>query len=93
MKSANINCVILLLQFQLLTSVLFQNQDDSLEDDISSNTSNGFFSDLTVGTTQQNFIKTRDKHVLRIDLYDKLTEFFPESLAQPRENLINLMRL
>lgn len=35
----------------------------------------------------------RKIHTRRIELYDKLSEFFPESLTQPRANLIDLLPL
>lgn len=82
-----------LLQFQSLTSILFQERNDMSVDTSNPNTSNDILSDLAAGMTQQQCTKSRNIHNLRIELYDKLAEFFPESLAQPRTNLIDLLPL
>lgn len=76
-------------QFQLLTAVLFRKQNNS-EDASHSNT---ILNELTTGVTAQQRVNSRDVHNLRTELYDKLSEFFPESLTQPRTNLIDLLPL
>ncbi|KAJ8686742.1 hypothetical protein QAD02_022536 [Eretmocerus hayati] len=75
-------------EFQLLASRLFQDrnsctslmmQDDSDTADI-----------IALSATESLEMKM---HMRRTELYDKLSEFFPESLTQPRVNLIDLLPL
>ncbi|XP_066584109.1 muskelin [Prorops nasuta] len=75
-------------EFQLLTSSLFR-ESTSLQDEDSADSSQILLNTF-VGTSGQY---TRNTHTLRTELYDKLTEFFPESLTQPRANLIDLVPL
>ncbi|XP_046436398.1 muskelin isoform X1 [Neodiprion lecontei] len=80
-------------EFQLLASVLFREQersmDNSLDLDPASSTSS---SDRINSVVPKNFTM-HDIHARRTELFDKLTEFFPESLTQPRANLIDLLPL
>lgn len=48
---------------------------------------------INMDTSSLCYSTTRDIHSLRTELYDKLTEFFPESSTQPRANLIDLLPL
>ncbi|XP_050461630.1 muskelin isoform X2 [Cataglyphis hispanica] len=79
-------------EFQLLTSILFRIQNNLSEDASQSNT---ILNEVAAGTTtaQEGTNVERDVHNLRTELYDKLVEFFPESLTQPRANLIDLLPL
>ncbi|XP_015597500.1 muskelin isoform X2 [Cephus cinctus] len=80
-------------EFQLLVSVLFQTKDqpDSNVDETSSTDS--WNSSLGNILTAHKNLTPRDIHIRRRELYDKLTEFFPENLTQPRANLIDLLPL
>jgi len=49
--------------------------------------------ELTTDVATQQCTNARDVHNLRTELYDKLAEFFSESLTQPRANLIDLLPL
>ena len=48
------------------------------------------FSNL-LGLMSNDMAKTL--HIHRTNLYDKLSEFFPDSLTQPRWNLVDLLPL
>ncbi|CAD1479858.1 unnamed protein product, partial [Heterotrigona itama] len=79
-------------EFQLLTSLLFREQN--LRGARNSNGSDAVLGNLVDMDTSSFWCSTtRDIHTLRTELYDKLTEFFPESSTQPRANLIDLLPL
>ncbi|XP_012154161.1 muskelin 1 isoform X2 [Megachile rotundata] len=81
-------------EFQLLTSILFREQNSLLGEAANSNNPNAVLGNLVNMDTSSLYCPTtRDIHTLRTELYDKLTEFFPESLTQPRANLIDLLPL
>ncbi|XP_014471613.1 PREDICTED: muskelin [Dinoponera quadriceps] len=80
-------------EFQSLTSVLFRERNDASVTASDPNTSNDILSDLAAGMAQQQCRKSRNVHNLRTELYDELAEYFPESMAQPRANLIDLLPL
>ncbi|XP_001607967.2 muskelin [Nasonia vitripennis] len=75
-------------EFQLLASILFRDQNTSMseptqeDDDISD----------ILGLPSTDFGE-QSLHTRRTELYDKLSEFFPESLTQPRANLMDLLPL
>lgn len=79
-------------EFQLLTSLLFREQN-LLGEATNSNSSDAVLGNLVNMDTSLCYSTTRDIHTLRTELYDKLTEFFPESSTQPRANLIDLLPL
>ncbi|XP_017793080.1 PREDICTED: muskelin [Habropoda laboriosa] len=76
-------------EFQLLTSLLFREQTSLLGEATNYSNSSG----TILGNLVNTDTTTRDIHTSRIELYDKLTEFFPESSTQPRANLIDLLPL
>ncbi|XP_033315653.1 muskelin isoform X1 [Bombus bifarius] len=81
-------------EFQLLTSLLFREQNSLLGEATNSNSSDAVLGNLiNMDTSSLCYSTTRDIHSLRTELYDKLTEFFPESSTQPRANLIDLLPL
>ncbi|KAL2740581.1 muskelin [Vespula squamosa] len=80
-------------EFQLLTSILFREQTRSLDEAVSSNSASSTVLGNFLGMNTDQYITVRNVHTLRIELYDKLAEFFPESLTQPRVNLIDLLPL
>lgn len=80
-------------EFQLLTSILFREQNSLLGESTNSNDSGGVIGNLVNTSTSLYCPTGRDIHTLRTELYDKLTEFFPDSLTQPRANLIDLLPL
>ncbi|XP_053982372.1 muskelin [Hylaeus anthracinus] len=80
-------------EFQLLTSILFREQNSLIGEATNSNSSGSMIENLVNTGTSLYCPTTRDIHTLRTELYDKLTEFFPESLTQPRANLIDLLPL
>ncbi|XP_034941544.1 muskelin [Chelonus insularis] len=72
--------------FQLLTSVLFCEQDllmRNLKDSEECNASDQNKSDILM----------KEFHQRRTELFDKLMKFFPEKLTQPRANLTDLLLL
>lgn len=77
----------------MLTSILFREQTRSLDEAASSNSASSTVLGNFLGMNTDQCITVRNVHTLRIELYDKLAEFFPESLTQPRINLINLLPL
>ncbi|XP_012278648.1 muskelin isoform X2 [Orussus abietinus] len=79
-------------EFQSLTSVLFREQDRMMEN-LSYNDDFRASLNCFPGDNTQQSLTARDIHIRRTELYDKLTEFFPESLTQPRVNLIDLLPL
>ncbi|XP_078047275.1 muskelin 1 [Augochlora pura] len=81
-------------EFQLLTSILFREQNSVLGEAMNSNSSaNLLFENFCHMTGSMYAQNGRDVHTLRTELYDVLTEFFSESLTQPRANLIDLLPL
>lgn len=76
----------------MLTSLLFREQN-LLGEATNSNSSDAVLGNLVNMDTSLCYSTTRDIHTLRTELYDKLTEFFPESSTQPRANLIDLLPL
>ncbi|KAK2582051.1 hypothetical protein KPH14_002756 [Odynerus spinipes] len=80
-------------EFQLLTSILFREQTKSLEEATGSSTASSAVLGNFLGMNTNRCVTLRNIHTLRIELYDKLAEFFPESLTQPRVNLIDLLPL
>ncbi|XP_046813351.1 muskelin isoform X2 [Vespa crabro] len=80
-------------EFQLLTSILFREQTRSLDEAAGSNSASSTVLGNFLGMNTDQCITVRNVHTLRIELYDKLAEFFPESLTQPRVNLIDLLPL
>ncbi|KAI4496372.1 hypothetical protein M0804_000182 [Polistes exclamans] len=80
-------------EFQLLTSVLFREQTRSLDETADSNPTSSAVSSNFIDINTDQYVKIGKVHALRIELYDKLAEFFPDSLAQPRVNLIDLVSL
>lgn len=89
LANRSLRLVIFSSQFQLLTSILFRKQSN-FEDASHSKT---LLNELTTGVATQQCVNARDVHNLRTELYNKLAEFFPESLTQPRANLIDLLPL
>lgn len=77
----------------MLTSILFREQTRSLDEAASSNSASSTVLGNFLGMNTDQYITIRNVHTLRIELYDKLAEFFPESLTQPRVNLIDLLPL
>ncbi|XP_049964033.1 muskelin isoform X1 [Schistocerca serialis cubense] len=65
-------------EFQLLTSVLFREQDDST------------FGYKKCVTEEEDQLEC---HRRRSQLFDQLVAFFPENMTQPRGNLIDLIQL
>ncbi|KAF3425856.1 hypothetical protein E2986_01738 [Frieseomelitta varia] len=78
-------------EFQLLTSLLFKEQN--LREARYSDSSNAVLGNVVDMDTTSWCSTMRNIHTLRTELYDKLTEFFPESSTQPRANLIDLLPL
>lgn len=72
--------------FQLLTSVLFHEKQSLLP---------GPEAPCVPSSSSANFSEalTRELHQRRTELFDKLMEFFPEKLTQPRANLVDLLVL
>lgn len=71
-------------KFQLLASVLFRQQEAARSLELSATSTSG---------CSDSRMPSRILHNRRTELYDKLAEFFPESLTQPRDNLIDLLPL
>lgn len=69
-------------EFQQLASFLFSNENSKM-------------GNIFINSNEMKGItySTQSVHARRIELFDKLTEFFPESLSQPRANLIDLLPL
>ncbi|XP_014296993.1 muskelin [Microplitis demolitor] len=70
--------------FQLLTSVLFYEQDFLRHTPKSS--------DISLNTSSSDML-AKEFHQRRTKLFDQLMEFFPEKLTQPRTNLVDLVLL
>ncbi|KAG8227239.1 hypothetical protein J437_LFUL003970 [Ladona fulva] len=78
-------------EFQLMAAVLFRDEDGS-HDDYCTN----------IKTTEDKeaeqsgdelILATNDCLMRRSQLFDRIVEFFPESMTQPRSNLIDLVPL
>lgn len=68
-------------EFQLLTSILFDVRNSCTTGD-------------SCGSVNQSLNNCDSQvHNRRVELYDELMEFFPESLTQPRANLTDLLLL
>ncbi|XP_058797930.1 muskelin [Phymastichus coffea] len=75
-------------EFQMLASLLFRESTDFGDESMQNNEGTNNF--LSINSDDP---VARKIHSRRIELYDKLSEFFPESLTQPRANLIDLLPL
>lgn len=72
-------------EFQALATTLFQPQDDSAI---------GYVHSLSEDEDSSSTSTTTDlgwKHTSRSQLFDQLTQFFPEHMTQPRGNLVDLI--
>jgi len=70
------------LQVQLAQVVEHSNKDESLE-----------FRGLSASLFNKNKDETHDTFQERTELFEKLLEFFPEEMKQPKENLIDLIKI
>ncbi|XP_033208683.1 muskelin isoform X2 [Belonocnema kinseyi] len=78
-------------EFQLLASILFREKCDP-EDETATSDDSSSRSPYPSGNSEQSSI-AHSVYARRIDLYDRLAEFFPDALTQPRANLIDLLPL
>lgn len=72
-------------EFQALATTLFQPQDESSIGYVQS------FSEDEDNTTTSTCSDLGWKHTSRSQLFDQLTQFFPEHMTQPRGNLVDLI--
>ncbi|XP_046388437.1 muskelin [Ischnura elegans] len=82
-------------EFQLMAAVLFRDEDGSGEEDCSSIGAHSQSSKegMDSGDEHALLVATSECHIRRSRLFDRLVEFFPESMTQPRSNLIDLVPL